>query len=359
MADRDLQVVLNSGEINTINLGGTASTDAVLNKGANDVIYQDLAGENAIVKTKFTPQTMMPTWVKGQQYYNDTKGVHVLDGPYADADINIGRGMQMEVQNNTGVLIPKGTAVRQSGVTAGVVQIVPALADSFDNARLIGITQHDIADGALGVLSTFGEIVDFDTSLLPVGVPLYLSDTVAGTYSATVPDIVTRIGGCLVSDATEGRLFVYIINNKSLPSVFGGLLGQTAGNETYAVTTTAQNIINYDTARSVLTPVTALTGLIEVAFDGDYRMNFTASISFPSTTTTRSVTFEFYDVTNAAIEYSFVKNIPRDATADGVSFSFPFSEAADDVHVMRIKSSTAISVTFDSISFDVESVLIK
>jgi hypothetical protein len=39
MADIDLQTVLNSGNISGVNLGGTASTDAVQDKGESDIAY--------------------------------------------------------------------------------------------------------------------------------------------------------------------------------------------------------------------------------------------------------------------------------------------------------------------------------
>lgn len=348
MPTRDIKEYLKSGEVDDVKIGGTAAEQSAL---PGD-------GTKEAKVLQFTPQAIEPAHSEGQEYYDDALGVKVIQGKYPTAPIRVGRGMQMEVQNTTGVDIPKGTAVRQVGVLSGRVQITPALADTFDHARLIGITQHEIKDEEIGVLATFGEITGLNTSLLPIGQPLYLSDTIPGAFSSDVPDIATRIGGALVSHSSEGRLFVYIINNKSLPGVFGGLKGQTAGNETYNVTTVAQDIINYATERAVLMPVTPLTGLIEIGFDGDYRANFVASYTFPSTATTRSITFELYD-TVEGVHFSYTKNIPRDATSDGASFSFPFEELTGSVHKMRIRSSVAIDVTFTEIVFDVESVLIK
>ena len=135
--------------------------------------------------------------------------------------------------------------------------------------------------------------------------------------------------------------------------------GQTTGNETYSVTTTAQDIINYNTEKEVVVAVDALTGQITLPNIGAYRANFTASISFSSLSSTRSVTLELYDVTNTAIIYSYPKNIPRDATEDGINFSFPMDKLVSDVVKMRIRSSVAISITFTDISFDVQSVNIR
>jgi len=101
------------------------------------------------------------------------------------------------------------------------------------------------------------------------------------------------------------------------------------------------------------------TGIITVSNNGNYRLHFTADISFASTTSTRTVYVELYDVTGAAIVYTYSKNIPRDATTDGFSFSWPFAALASGQYKMRIRSSVAINVTFTSISFDITSVSIS
>ena len=360
MADRDLQVVLNSGELNTMNLGGVTSLDAVLKKGDNDAIYQDQAGESAIVKTKYTPQVTPPAHIEGQQYYDSDRQSMIIQGPYTGVDVRVGHGMHTHVINNTGATIEKGMACRHNGVDIlGNVQVTKALADSFVNAIIFGVASGDILDGEQGAITTFGEIESLDTSAVASGVPLYLSDTVPGTWTATAPDIVSRVGGATVADATTGVLFVSIINNDNIPTVFGGLQGQTLGNETYSLTAVVQDIINYETETSVVVLLDALNGTIQLPNTGEYRVHFTASITFPTSTSTRTVFVELYDVTGAAIHFTYSKNIPRDATTDALGFSWPIAEAVDNVHKMRIYSDVAIDVTFDEISFDIQSVSIR
>lgn len=308
---------------------------------------------------QFTPLAVAPTHSEAQVYYDSNEGTFKAQGPISGVEVAIGHGMHVHVVNNSGVTIEKGMAVRHNGVAAGVPQVVKALADTFDNARIFGVAAQDILTGTAGAIQTFGEIVNLDTSAVPAGVPLYLSDTVAGTWSATAPDVVSRVGGALTSDALTGRLFVDVINNKSLPTVLGGLQGQTPGNETYSLTTTVQDIDNFLISESIILSVDALTGVLTLPNDGNYRMNFAASLAFTSAITTRSVTFEFYDITDTLIEFSYVKNIPRDATQDSLSFSFPFPESAGNQYKMRVKASTAMDITFSSISFDIESTNIK
>ena len=359
MADRELTTILNSGEVNTIFLGGTASTDKLIKKSELDASYTKLDGTNTPTKVLFDPQATAPDYAKATIFYNDTVGTLDVQGAYSDVTLQVGREMHMEVLNNTIAAIPNGYATTQSGVTDGQPTVKLAIADTFDNARILGIATHEIGIGETGIITTFGEVNGINTLGVTTGVPLFLSDTVAGTFVETPPNIITRIGGVFVADEFNGKLFVYIINNKNLPSVFGGMQGITAGNETYSLTTTAQDIINYDTIKEVVVTADPLTGILTIPNDGEYRMHLTAPISFTSTTSTRSITIEFYEIGTSTIHYSHVKNIPRDATDDSISFSWAVDELANNQHKMRIKSNTTMDVTFNYISFDIESVNIR
>jgi hypothetical protein len=306
----------------------------------------------------FTPQVTPPTHTEGRAYYDDTKKTFVGVGPYPDAPIDIGHSMHAHIINNSGAIIEKGMAVRHDGVNgAGIVQVQKAVADSFVNAEIFGVAQHEIGIGETGAISTFGEIFDLDTSTYTAGVPLYLSDTVPGTYVETAPDIISRVGGVTVSDLTAGKLFVAFVNNTNLPTIYGGLQGQTT--PLYNVSTTVQDIDGYLTEEESVVTVDALTGVVTLPNAGAYRLNFTADISFPSAITTRSVIFEVYDVTAAGVAYTYTKNIPRDATDDGLSFSFPAQAVVNNEIKMRIRSNVAIDVTFNSIVFDIQSVNIR
>lgn len=307
--------------------------------------------------TKYTPQATAPTHQEGQTYYDSVKKTQVIQGPFSGADVRPGHMTHTHVINNSGAIIEKGMAVRHDGVDVnGNVKIVKAIATSFVNARVFGVAQHDIADNAEGAIITGGEIDDVDTSGVTAGVPLYLSDTVAGTWTTTAPTIVTQVGGAKTS-AVSGTLFVLLINNTNLPTIYGGLQSKTT--PLMSLTTTAADITGYVTATEAVVTVDTTTGVITLPNAGAYRLNFTAALSFTSTTTTRSVTFEVYDVTGTSIAYSYVKNIPRDATQDGVSFSFPETAVVNNQIKMRVKSSVAMDITFDTIVFDVESVNIR
>ena len=348
MADRQLSDILNSGEITDIKIGGNTTSDSVPTKAE----ISD--------STSYTPQVNTPTHVEGRVYYNSNRKELRVQGHIDGVEVGVGHMLHEHVINNTGVTLTKGQAVRHDGVDVqGRVQVVLAQATSFVNARVFGVIQEDILNGEEGAITISGSIPILNTSALTAGLPAYLSDTVAGALTNTPPDIISQVGGTTISDATNGEIIVSIINNMNLPSVFGGIIGQTAGNETYALTTTAQDINDYQTEESVVENVDVLNGTIEISNDGLYNMTFSASITFPSATTTRSVTVEFYDDTTSTVLFSYVKNIPRDATADAFSFSYPVRESSGNVFKMRIKSSVAISITFTDIVFGIQSINIK
>lgn len=356
MADRELTVILASGEVTSYNKGGTATGDAILKKSENDAVYVPLSGDVAATKAQYTPQVSVPTHVEGQIYYNDAKEEFRLQGPFTGVEVSVGHGEHIHVVNNTASIITKGTACRHDGVAAGDVQVAPAIATSFVNARVFGVAAEDIAIGGRGAIVTSGEIDDADTSLLPTGVPLYLSDTVAGTYGTTIPDIISQVGGAITADALNGRFYVSIINNTNLPTVLSGVKELTV--PAVVVDPVVQDINGYVSKEEIVMLADLTTGELTVSNDGYYRVNVAADISFPSSTSTRTIYVEVYDVTNTAILFTYTKNIPRDATEDGFGFSYPFQSVADNKYKLRVSASTTFTVTVNDVTFDIQSISI-
>lgn len=339
---------------NATNLNKTESGLSAVTAAA--IVLQDkVAALEAPISTKYAPQTTPPTYVEGQVYYDNVKKTFVMHGAFDGAEIRPGHNNHLHVINNTGAVIEKGMAVRHNGVDVnGKVQIVLAQADTFTNAVILGITQHAIAaTGGEGAIITGGEIDALDTSAYTAGVPLYLSATTPGVFTATAPSIVSQVGGVKVSHATTGSLIVSIRNHINLPTIYGILSGQTT--PAYSLTTTVQDIAAYTGNIVSVVTVNPTTGVITLPNTGLYRASVLAAISFTSDVTTRTVTVEVYDATNLAILFSFNKNIPRDATQDSIAFSLPMSITANDQIKLRVKSNVAFSVTFDSIVFDIES----
>lgn len=303
----------------------------------------------------FTPQVSPPSYTEGQVYYDAAIGTTNIQGAYPTTTLQVGREMHMEVINNTVGTIFNGTPVRHNGVVGGEIQIVPAQADTFINATVMGMATHDILSGEKGIITTFGYVGDMDTSLLAVGAPIYLSDTVAGGLTATAPDIATQVGGSILSGVT-GTFFVSIRNTINPPVTIAALEGQTVG--VYNVIATPQNIIDYADSGNIVMGVNPVLGSITPVLDGFYRLSFNVSMSFPTATSTRVVDFEIWNSTDGLSLGAYHANIPRDTTQNSLSFSPAISLLADKAYVVRISGDT-IALTLDEVTFDIASLHIR
>lgn len=302
-----------------------------------------------------SPLAEDPAYFEGLFFYSSITETYKFYGPYNGIAVEPGHGEHMHVINNSGDVIEAGMAVRPAGISGGVVQVVKALADTFEHARILGVAIIDIPDGALSAIAVSGFIVNIDTNGLALGAPMYLSDTVPGTYSSVAPAIRSQVGGVFIADATVGKLYIRLVNNQNIPTVFGGLKGQ-AGTGVYDLTT-PKDINDYALEKEIVTTVDDATGVITLVEDGNYRANFTAGISFTSAISTRTVYVELYDITSDIVHYTYPKNIPRDATEDGISFTWPLEdEVAGQTHKIRIRASVAMTITVESASFDITSI---
>lgn len=125
----------------------------------------------------------------------------------------IGQEYYARVANNTGTLIPNGTVVGFAGATANALLVAPYLADGASpSLYILGIMTHDLPDsGDKGYCTVWGFVRNVDTSAFNAGDVLYASTTVAGgltNVKPTAPNNVIPLAACVVSDATEGVVFV-------------------------------------------------------------------------------------------------------------------------------------------------------
>lgn len=125
----------------------------------------------------------------------------------------IGQEVYARVGNTTGVTIPNGSVVGFSGATPNALLVAPYLADgSSPSLYILGVMTHDLPDsGQKGYCTTWGFVRDLDTSAFSPGDILYASTTVAGALTnvkPTAPNNVIPLAACIVSDATEGVIFV-------------------------------------------------------------------------------------------------------------------------------------------------------
>ena len=127
--------------------------------------------------------------------------------------MHVGQDIYYRVRNQTGIAIPTGTVCRFAGSlgNSGILLAAPFIANgTYDSHTLMGVAAENIANGADGLVTYFGEIRGIDTRAFSDGQILYASPTVAGGLTATKPDSPNNvISICVVvSAANNGTLMV-------------------------------------------------------------------------------------------------------------------------------------------------------
>lgn len=125
----------------------------------------------------------------------------------------IGQETYARVGNTTGATIPNGTVVGFVGATANALLVAPYLANgSSPSLYILGVMTHDLPDsGQKGYCTTWGFVRGLNTSAFSAGDILYASPTVAGALTKvkpTAPNNVIPLASCIISDATNGLIFV-------------------------------------------------------------------------------------------------------------------------------------------------------
>ncbi|CAB4148287.1 hypothetical protein UFOVP520_51, partial [uncultured Caudovirales phage] len=147
------------------------------------------------------------------------------------------------VRNSTGATLTKGTVVYISGATGNnpIVSKAIATGDST-SAQTFGLLQADIANNATGYAVTMGDLIGLDTSAFTEGQQLYLSGTVAGTYTATkqyAPIHLVYIGIITRSHPTLGQIEVKVQNGYELDEIHDVSAQNPANNDIIAFNTTS------------------------------------------------------------------------------------------------------------------------
>jgi hypothetical protein len=136
----------------------------------------------------------------------------------SDVVLQIGQEMHIRAFNNSGGIIENGKAVYQTGATNGTPTIAKALADDLDTAVVLGVATADIANGAIGIVTSFGFVRDVDTSGFAAGDTLYLSATTAGNLENAIPDSPSFgvIVGTSIAIGGAGSVFINIVQAQAL-----------------------------------------------------------------------------------------------------------------------------------------------
>lgn len=359
MADRELSNALSSGELSNIQLGGTGTAQKVLSQAEIDAkLVPFINKDGTTIQDKALIKDLTgaePSYTEGQLYY--ANGTLAFQGKHVGGDVEIGRKTQVEVVNNTGVTLLKGKAVRYDSIAGGNPAVVLAKADNFLNAQGLGITAHDIPNGQSGEVVTFGQIRSLDLSSFAEGNILYLSDTVAGEFTTTPPDIASSIGIVFNNDAIDGILFANPTPNIVFPPTIARNKGQNDGNYSL-VAGVPSNVIDYSTKLEVISTSNILTGVINCPASGTYMFNFTFSGTLSDEEI--DITVQLFSVTTASVlethhfssgrgsNPSLVPiadswNVPTDIVSPNTDVVVRFTTAANETLILDEASFSMIS----------------
>jgi hypothetical protein len=213
----DLATVLIAGN-------SAGATDIDLNN--NDLLNVD--------KIDFNTATSDTAGV-GQLAWNDTDGT--LDLGLKGGLLNkIGQQVVVRARNNSGSSITKGSVVKIVGVAGGFIGINLALGDSDANsATAFGIVAEDIADTSNGFVSIQGIVHGLNTNSFTEGDVLYLSPTVAGTFTnvkPVAPQHAVVVGYVAKKSATDGHILMHVQNGYELDELHNvSINGSLANND--------------------------------------------------------------------------------------------------------------------------------
>lgn len=141
-----------------------------------------------------------------------------------------------EVKNMTGATLTKGTVVFISGANGNKPLVSKALAVSDAlSSRTFGLLQSNILNNGVGYCVVIGDLSGLDTSAFTEGAQLYLSGTVAGTFTETknlAPTHLVYVGKVTRSHPTQGQIEVQIQNGYELNEIHDVAISSVANNET-------------------------------------------------------------------------------------------------------------------------------
>ena len=208
-------VILKSSNGNAAVSWGVGGKLIFVTQPSEKAVYLDANGsvEDLDVSTHVDFHTTTnPSYSEGRLFYDKSMGALGFYNEEADITLQIGQEEYVRVYNNTGSTITNGTPVYIPDEFNGVPIIAAASAnDTFAKSQAVGITTHDIENTSYGYVTVRGIVNGVNTSSLDVGKIIYIAPN-GGLQSLapTYPYYPTEMGECLVSDASNGSIYVRV-----------------------------------------------------------------------------------------------------------------------------------------------------
>lgn len=157
-----------------------------------------------------------PSQNEGLVFYDQRSNALSTYNDLADVTHALGREILVRCTNSSGGPISNGQVVYVTGadVTTHNPTIALADADSYDKSTVLAIATMDIANGADGDVTAFGQVNGIDTTSISLGL-LFLGTT-PGAVTNTRPMFPAKaviVGYCVEVNATTGAILTAITND--------------------------------------------------------------------------------------------------------------------------------------------------
>ena len=190
----------------TVQASTNANAAVVFTAGVKDVFMGPTA--NTILSDV--------TSTDGSVTINQTGTISDLSVDVAAAATNV----VVRVRNNTGATLTKGTVVYIDNAIGQLPTVAKALATSDNtSAQTLGMISADLNNNAIGFVTVIGLITGINTQSYEDGDQLYLSDTVAGTFTNVkplAPSHLVYVGIVEYKNSSNGKIFVKVQNGYEL-----------------------------------------------------------------------------------------------------------------------------------------------
>jgi hypothetical protein len=191
-------------------------------------------------------------------YYSNTQSL-ILDTDIVGDRLSISKVLFFRAFNSTGATIPANSFIRLvTGVTANQIPYI-ALADATNsaNATVAGFVKNGIANGAYGFAYSQGIVEDLNTTGLGQNGDIIFLSTTPGLASNVAPlsgnsNTVVQLGKIILSDATQGKLFIQNQLRQAYGRPNGSVLYAYANNITSSNTLSINDATGYMNANNIV-----------------------------------------------------------------------------------------------------------
>jgi len=307
------------------------------------IIIGDLGELGGIQHIDLNPISSV-TDEEGRIFYNNDNKALELKTDIIGSTQSVGQEFWVRVINKTGVSIPDGSLVYNNGadVPTGRMTIALAQADDEATSDVLGFTTNTIADDAEGFVTVIGFLNDLDTSSFTAGDTLFLSDSVAGAFTATKPTIVVPVGMVSIVNATTGQVFASISRITTDAPIFAQL--SSSVDQIPTVTTPVVVTLNTQDALFGLThSVSVDPGEITVDVAGTYFINPQGQVGLTSGGPTHDMFIQldtgsgFADVVNSNIKTTLKD--PENTGVGTIGYTIKLA-AGDKIRILQRVSAT-------------------